>query len=96
MSLLNKEPVSVVNGLSELLKALLPLLVVVGLVHIDEKSLAAWVLIIGLVLGFVSTTLLRSTVVTTQIADQQIRTAIRGSSTDSLQDVKDKVEAVNG
>lgn len=72
---LQREPAVIINGLSELLKQILPLLVVVGLVQMSPEKLAGWISIIGLVLFFVSTTLLRSQVVATETANKQIEVA---------------------
>ena len=64
--MLNKEPTVLINGLSGLLTQVLPLLVVVGIVNISPTKLAALISIIGLVLSYVSTTLLRSQVAPAQ------------------------------
>lgn len=74
---MNKEPTVIINGLSELLRQVLPLLVVVGLVHLSPEKLAGLVSIIGLVLAFVSTTLLRGQTIPTDKANSQIATAVR-------------------
>lgn len=89
---MNKEPTVIINGLSELLRQVLPLLVVVGLVHLSPEKLAGLVSIIGLVLAFVSTTLLRGQVVATDKANAQIVTAIRGPETATVADVIAKTE----
>lgn len=94
--MLNKNPIIVINGLSELIRQVLPLLVVVGLVHLSPEKLAGLVSIIGLVLAFVSSTLLNAQTIPTVIADQQIRTAVRSPEGTSVKEVKEKVEAVNG
>lgn len=83
----NKEPTVIVNGLSGLLQQVLPLLVVVGLIHLSPEKLAGWVSVIGLVLTFVSTTLLRSQTVPTDTANKQIETAVRMPSTATVADV---------
>lgn len=89
----NKEPTLLLNGLSELLRQILPLLVVIGVVHLEPEKLAGLISIIGLVLAFISTTVLRSQVVSTEKADQQIRVAVNSPSGTSVDVVKDKVEA---
>lgn len=74
---MNKEPTVIINGLSELLRQILPLLVVVGLVHLSPEKLAGLISIIGLVLAFVSTILLKNQTVATGVANSQIQTAVR-------------------
>lgn len=71
----NREPTVIINGLSELLRQILPLLVVVGLVQLSPEKLAGLVSITGLVLAFISTTLLRSQTVAAVVADKQIEIA---------------------
>jgi hypothetical protein len=88
----NKNPTIVINGLSGLIQQVLPLLVVVGLVQLSPEKLAGWVSVIGLVLTFVSTTLLRSQVVPTEKANAQIETAISMPSTSTVKDVIKKEE----
>lgn len=74
--MLNREPTVIINGLSELVRQILPLLVVVGVVNIAPEKQAAWISIIGLVLFFISTVLLRSQVVPTVTANSQIEKAV--------------------
>lgn len=84
---MNKEPTVIINGLSELLRQVLPLLVVIGVVQLSPEKLAGLVSIIGLVLAFVSTTLLRSQTVSTQVANDQIKTAIKAPSDTTVAEV---------
>lgn len=88
----NREPTTIINGLSELLRQILPLLVVVGVIKLGPEQLAGWVSIIGLVLTFVTTALLRSQVVPNAKADAQIRTALRMDADSSVGDVVSKTE----
>lgn len=88
----NKEPAVIINGLSGLLTQILPLLVVVGLLQLTPERLAALVSIIGLVLTFVSTTLLRSQVVPTVRANKQIQEGIDSSEGTKVEDVIATVE----
>lgn len=89
---MNREPTVIINGLSELLRQILPLLVVVGVVHLSPEKLAGLISIIGLVLAFVSTTLLRSTVVSTDKANAQILTATRLPEGTTVEQVIAKTE----
>lgn len=82
-----KEPAVIVNGLAELVRQVLPLAVVVGLIELSPEKLAGWVSIIGFVLAFVSTYLIRTSVVSTEIANSQIETAIGMPKTSTLADV---------
>lgn len=89
----NKNPTIIINGLAELLRQILPLLVVVGLIQLSPEKLAGLVSIIGLVLAFVSTTLLRSQVVPTETANEQIKVAIDSPKGTRVAEVIEKVES---
>lgn len=91
----NKNPTLIINGLSELLRQILPLMVVVGVIHLTPEKLAGLVSVIGLILAFISTTLLRSQVVPTETANQQIKTAVNSPSGTSVEQVIAKTEAQN-
>lgn len=93
--MLNKEPTVIVNGLSGLLTQILPLLVVVGAIELSPEKLAGWVSVIGLVLTFVSTTLLRSQVTPQDTANKQIQEAINSPVGTKVEEVIAKVEAKN-
>lgn len=91
----NRNPTLILNGLSELARQILPLLVVVGIVHLSPEKLAGTIAIISFVIAFVSTTLLKSQVTPNETTDQLVRTAVRSPTGTSVQEVKDKVEATN-
>ena len=90
---INKEPTIVINSLSEMLRQLLPALVILGVINISSEKQAALSVAIGLVLGFFTTLLSRNAVVPTAIAvpkdtsDARIETALRMPSTASVGEV---------
>ena len=84
---ITKEPTIVINSLSEMLRQLLPVLVVLGVIHISSEKQAALSVGIGLILGFFTTLFTRSQTVPTTTANQQIATAVRMPSTASVEDV---------
>lgn len=92
---MNKEPAVIINGLAELVRQILPLMVVVGLIQLNPEKLAGLVSIIGLVLAFISTTLLRSQVVSTNKANQQIEVAIASPTNTTVEKVIQKTETQN-
>lgn len=92
---MNKEPAVIINGLAELVRQILPLMVVVGLIQLSPEKLAGLVSIIGLVLAFISTTLLRSQVVSTDKANQQIQAGIASPPGTTVAKVIEKVESQN-
>src|SRR5688572_16519678 len=90
---MNREPAVIINGLSGLLQQILPLLVVVGLLQLSPEKLAGWISIIGLVLTFVSTGLIRSQVVPTDKANKQIQEGIDSPTDTTVKEVIRNVEA---
>lgn len=81
---LNREPTIIINGLSELIRQILPLLLILGVIHLTDEKMGALISIISLTLAFVSTTLLRSQV----SPSQDVTTALnmpKGSTEADLQ-----------
>lgn len=91
----NRNPTVILNGLSEFTRLILPLLVVVGLVHISPEKLAGTIAIISLTIAFISTTILKSQVTSNETSDQLVREGIRSGKDTSLAQVKEKVEVAN-
>jgi len=85
--MLNREPTVIINGLSELLRQIIPLLVLMGIIKLSPEKQAGLISIIGLILAFISTTLLRSQVVSTGVANSQIQTGINASSDTTVKEV---------
>lgn len=72
----NKNPTIIISGLAGLLQQILPLLVILGWLHVTAEQLAAIISLQSLLLTFIATTILRSQVIPTTTANQQIQTAI--------------------
>lgn len=66
---LNREPAIIIGGLAGLITQVLPLLVILDVVNLSPEKLAALISVIGLLLTFIATTLLRSQVVPTEKSD---------------------------
>lgn len=77
-----KEPAVLSNGISEILRALLPVAILFGWIHWTDQQIAAVMLFGGVVLGFCTTLLTRSQTVSTSTADKQIEIA-KASSVDT-------------
>lgn len=78
---IKQEPTVVINALAETVRALLPLMVVLDVIHLSAEKLGALSIAIGLVLGFFTTLFTRSQVVAIATADKQIEVA-KASSPD--------------
>jgi len=72
---IKQEPTIVINALSEMLRQLLPLLVILGVFQLTPDKLSALSIAIGLVLGFFTTLFTRSQTVAIAVADRQIEIA---------------------
>ena len=72
---IKQEPTIVINALSEMLRQLLPLLVILGVFNLTPDKLSALSIAIGLVLGFFTTLFTRSQTVPIAVADKQIEVA---------------------
>lgn len=92
---MNKNPTIIINGISGLVAQILPLLVIIGAIHPTPEVLAAWISISGIVLTFISTTIIRSQVVPTETANQQIREGIKSPQGTTVEQVVKKVEEQN-
>lgn len=84
----NRELASIINGLSGLLQQVLPLLVILEVVRLSPTKLAALIAVIGLVLTFISTTVIR-----TQVAPKQdVITALNMPAGSSEKDLKKEID----
>lgn len=92
----NKNPTLILSGIAELVRLVLPLLVLVGLVHLGDKELAGWIAIVGVVISFITTSVLRLQVTPNDTATQQIGIALKKDpTTTSVEDVKSIVKEQN-
>lgn len=91
----NKNPTIILNGLSELARQMLPLLVVLDLIHLTDTKLAALTMIISITLAFVSTIILKGSVTPNETSDQLVREGVRSPTGTTVTEIKEKVEAAN-
>lgn len=89
----NRNPTIIISGLSGLLQQILPLLVIMGWLHLTPEKLAAVIALQGLVLTFLATTILRSQVVPTETRNAQVQLAIDSPSSTTVEKVVKKEEA---
>lgn len=82
-----KEPAIFFNGIGEIVRAAIPVLILAGVISWDDKTIAAIMLFVGVFLGFLTTMFTRSQTVTTVTANQQIETAIKMPSNATVEDV---------
>lgn len=88
-----KEPTVVLGALSEVVRAVIPMLIIFGFIHWTGEQVAQVMVVVGVGVAFLNTLLTRSQVVPIETADKQIKTALNEPSTTSVETVKNITEA---
>jgi hypothetical protein len=88
-----KEPAVFFNGLAEVIRAIIPVLILFGFIQWTDEQIAGVMLLVGVVVGFLITMLTRSQVVSVDKANAQIETALRLSPSTTVAEVIAKTEA---
>ena len=73
--MVNKEPAVIFNGISEILRQLIPLLIVFGFIHWTDVQIAAAFAFSSVLLTVLTTWLTRTQTTPTEQVDKLIRTA---------------------
>jgi hypothetical protein len=89
---MNKEPTVIIGGIAEIVRAIIPLLLIFGLIHWTDEQTGAVVLFVGVIVGFAEKLYTRTQVIPTETANAQINTAIRMPPDSTLKEVIDKTE----
>lgn len=76
-----KEPAVVLGALSEVVRAVIPTLIIFGMIQWTSEQVAQVMLLVGVIVGFLNILLTRSQVVATETADKQIDVALKMPST---------------
>ena len=92
----NKEPAFIFNGLAEILRQLVPLLIVFGLIQWTDVQIAAVFAFSSVLLTFLASLLTRSQTVPTQAADAQIHQATLMPANTPVEEVRAAVAAKEG
>lgn len=90
--MIGKEPTVVFNGISEVIRATIPVLILFGFIHWTDQQIAGVILLVGVLVGFLTTLFTRSQTVPTEKANAQIATAITMPATATVEDVVAKEE----
>jgi hypothetical protein len=85
--MLNKEPAVILGSLSEVVRAIIPTLIIFGYIQWTGDQVAQVMLLISVIVGFFNAALTRSQVVPTVKANSQIETAITMPATATVNDV---------
>lgn len=73
--MLNKEPTAIINSISELVRQIVPMLILFGVIHWTDQQIAAVFMVLGAFLTLVQTLITRTQVVPTVVANKQIEIA---------------------
>ena len=71
-----KEPAVILGALSEVIKAIIPMLIIFNFINWSGEQVAQVMLVVGVGIGFLNVLLTRSQVVATEKANAQIEVAI--------------------
>lgn len=85
--MLGKEPAVILGALSEVVRAVVPTLIIFNYIQWTGEQTAQFMLLAGVVIGFFNVLLTRSQVVPTERANSQIETAIAMPSNATVSEV---------
>lgn len=90
--MLQKEPAVIIGGIAELIRAVIPMLIIFGFLQWTDNQLAQVMLVIGVAVGVGEKLFTRSQVMPTEHANSQIMTATRMPEGSTLKQVIAKNE----
>lgn len=79
--MLGKEPAVILGALAEVVKAIIPMLIIFNFINWTGEQVAQVMLVVGVAIGFFNVLLTRNAVVPTEKANSQIATAINMPAT---------------
>lgn len=85
-----KEPTVIFNGLGEVIRAIIPCLILFGFIEWTDQQIAGVLLVVSVVLGFLTTLLTRSQVTPVETVDALIETAVRMPANATVAEVKEQ------
>lgn len=88
-----KEPTVIIGALAEVVRAIIPLLLIFGYLNWNDQQIGQVMLFIGVFVGFLNVLFTRSQVTPTETANAQIVTAIASPSGTTVKEVIDATEA---
>jgi hypothetical protein len=91
-----KEPTVVLNAIAEVVRAIIPLLIIFGYISWTDEQVAQVMLVVGVVVTALTTILARSQTVPTETANKQIEVAIAQPSGTSVEKVVAITKAQQG
>lgn len=92
---MNKEPTVLIGGLAEIVRAIIPMLLIFGIVHWTDAQTGTIIFFVGVLVSFAEKLFIRSQVISTEIANQQIQEGIKSPQGTTVNQVIKKVEEQN-
>lgn len=88
-----KEPTVILGALSEVIKAIIPMLIIFGILHWTGEQVAQVMIVTSVVIAFINTAWARSQVTPTVQSDALIKTAVKQPEGTTVAEVKNIQEA---
>lgn len=83
-----KEPAVILGALAEVVKAIIPMLIIFGILHWTAEQVAQVMLVVGVLVGSLSIVLTRSQTTATPDVNALIRTAVKMPENATVEMVK--------
>lgn len=92
---MNREPTVIIGGIAEIVRAIIPMLLIFGVIHWTDVQTGAVIFFVGVLVGFAEKLFTRSQVVPTEKANSQIATAISMPASSTVEQVIAKEERLS-
>lgn len=69
---MNKEPTVIIGGIAEIVRAIIPMLLIFGIIHWTDPQTGAVIFFVGVLVSSVEKLFIRAQTVPTVVADKQI------------------------
>lgn len=83
-----REPTVILGAISEVVRAVIPTLIIFGVIHWTGDQVAQFVLLVGVVIGALNVTLTRSQTTSTPAVNDLIKTAVKLPTGTTVAEVK--------
>lgn len=91
-----KEPTVILGAIAEVIKAIIPTLIIFGIIHWTSDQVAQVMLLTSVIVGSLTVVLTRSQVTPTPKVDELIKTAVAqpvGTSVETVKEIQEVKEA---
>lgn len=92
---MTKEPTVLIGGLAEIVRAIIPMLLIFSVVHWTDAQTGSIIFFVGVIVAFAEKLFVRSQVVPAEVANSQIATAVRMPTDSTVEQVIAKNEREN-